>query len=409
MRILDVSPRVTLPLSSGSRIRMYNLLSRISKRNEILQFSQTRTRDLSRPGFATEVQVTPSYREYRYQSSVCSPLCEAMERSGFGVPILCGYPLSVARPRRLREWVDWADLVVVEFPWQYGCCRSMSKGKPIVLATHNVQAAKVRSGGNGGVMGRIWGAWTEALERQAVRGADLVLVVSREDGEEFARRYGVDPEKISVVPNGADVDLYRPADDATRAALRRRLGLPARPTVIFPAPHRQTPILEGLKWVRRVAALLPEVTFLITGAVEEHPHAEGNLLFTGFVDEYDSYLRSADCLLCPIDRGGGTKLKLIESAAAGLAIAAFAESVHGTTFRSGDHLLVVDKSVSAIASGLRRLLEERDIARRLGSSARAHAVEHYDWGPIAQTMESALMGLTRISRLSESRAFSVTT
>jgi glycosyltransferase involved in cell wall biosynthesis len=397
MRILDVSPRVTLPLSSGSRIRMYNLLSRISKGNEIRQFSQTRTRDLRRPGFATEVQITPSYREHRYQSSVGSSLCEVMERTGFGVPILCGYPLRAARPRRLREWVDWADVVVVEFPWQYGCCRSMSKCKPVVLATHNVQAAKVRSGGSGGVMGRIWGAWTEALERQAVRGADLVLAVSLEDREEFARRYGVDPRKISVIPNGADVDLYRPADEATRAALRRRLGLPAGPTVIFPAPHRQTPILEGLKWVGRVAARLPQVTFLITGAVEK-PRAEGNLLFTGFVEEYDSYLRSADCLLCPIDRGGGTKLKLIESAAAGLPIAAFAESVRGTTFRSGDHLLVVDKSVSAIAMGLRRLLEERDTARRLGASARAHAVEHYDWGAIAQTMESALMGLIEAKR-----------
>lgn len=377
---------------------MYNLLSRISKRNEVRQFSQTRTRDLRRPGFATEAQITPSYREYRYQNAVGSTLCEAMERTGFGVPILCGYPLIAARPRRLREWVDWADLVVVEFPWQYSCCRSMAKSKPVVLATHNVQADKARLGGHGGVMERIWGAWTEALERHAVRGADLVLAVSREDGEEFARRYGVDPQKISVIANGADVDLYRPADEATRAALRRRLGLPPGPTVVFPAPHRQTPILEGLKWVRRVAAQLPKVTFLITGAVEEHPKTEGNLLFTGFVEEYDSYLRSTDCCLCPIDRGGGTKLKLIESAAAGLPIAAFAESVYGTTFRSGDHLLVVEKSASAIAMGLRQLLEERDTARRLGASARAHAVKHYDWGAIAQTMESELMGLIEAKR-----------
>ncbi len=392
MRILDVSPRVTLPLSSGSRIRIYNLLSRLGKGHEIRQFSQTRTRDLRRPDFVTELQITPSWIEHRHQGLVASPLCEAMERTGFGVPILCGYPLRASGPRRLQEWADWADLVIVEFPWQFACCRSLVHSKPVVLATHNVQAAKLSAGGNATLTGRIWLAWTEHLERDAVREADLILAVSPEDRDEFISRYGIDARKIAVIPNGADVDLYHPAGEETRAALRRRLGLPAGPLVIFPAPHRQTPILAALQWVKRVAPLLPEVTFLITGAVEP-PHAEGNLLFSGFVDEYDSYLRSADCLLCPIDRGGGTKLKLLESAAAGLPIVAFAESVRGTTYRAEDHLLVVNKTADDIVAGLRRVLEQKDTARRLGAAARAHTVENYNWSTIARTMESELMDL----------------
>jgi len=281
----------------------------------------------------------------------------------------------------------------VEFPWQYDYCRSIAKGKPVVLATHNVQVAKIRSGGNRRGLGRLWIAWTEGLERQAVLDADLVLAVSPEDREEFARFFGADAGKIAVVPNGADIDLYHPADEATRSALRSRLKLPAGPLVIFPAPHRQTPILEALKWIRLVAARLPEVTFLITGAVTKGPGVEGNLLFTGFVNDFASHLRSADCLLCPIDRGGGTKIKLLESAAAGLPIVAFAESVRGTTFRSGEHLLVAEKSAEALAAAVRFLLSDAETSKRLGASARAHAVRHHDWGRIARTMESCLLGL----------------
>jgi glycosyltransferase involved in cell wall biosynthesis len=372
---------------------MYNLLSRLSERNEVRQFSQARLLDLRRRGFETEKQITPSYREYRYGSLVGSPLCEIMERTGFGVPLLCGYTLTAAKPRRLREWVDWADLVVVEFPWQYAYCRAIAKGKPLVLATHNVEAARIRSGGNRGGLGRLWSAWIEALERRAVLDADLVLAVSPEDRDEFARFYGADVEKIAVIPNGADVDLYHPADEATRSALRSRLKLPAGPIVIFPAAQRQTPILEALKWVRLVAARLPEVTFLITGPVAKRPRVEGNLLFTGFVKDFASHLRSADCLLCPIDLGGGTKIKLIESAAAGLPIVAFAESIRGTEFRPGEHLLVADKSVEALAAAVRLLLGDADTARRMGASARAHAVRHHDWARIARTMESCLLGL----------------
>jgi glycosyltransferase involved in cell wall biosynthesis len=236
------------------------------------------------------------------------------------------------------------------------------------------------------------------LERRAVLDADLVLAVSPEDRDEFARFYGADAEKIAVIPNGADVDLYYPADEATRSALRSRLKLPAGPIVIFPALHRQTQILEALKWVRLAAARLPEVTFLITGAVAKRPRVEGNLLFTGFVKDFASHLRSADCLLCPIDLGGGTKIKLLEAAAAGLPIVAFAEAIHGTTFHSGEHLLVVEKSVEALAAAVRLLLDDADTAKRMGASARAHAVRHYDWGRIAQTMESSLLGLIESPR-----------
>ena len=101
-----------------------------------------------------------------------------------------------------------------------------------------------------------------------------------------------------VVPNGADIDQYRPTDETTRLALREQLGLPAGPMVIFPASHRQAPILDGLKWVPRVAALLPEVRFLIAGAVQQSPVVEDNVTFAGFVDDYPPYLRAADCLLC---------------------------------------------------------------------------------------------------------------
>jgi glycosyltransferase involved in cell wall biosynthesis len=217
--------------------------------------------------------------------------------------------------------------------------------------------------------------------------------VSPEDRDEFARFYGADAEKIAVIPNGADVDLYHPADEATRSALRSRLKLPAGPIVIFPAIHRKTPILEALKWVKLAAAQLPGVTFLITGGVTKHPRVEGNLLFTGYVKDFASHLRSADCLLCPIDHGGGTKIKLIESAAAGLPIVAFAESVRGTKFRSGEHLLVAEKNVEALAAAVRLLLDDADTAKRMGTAARAHAVQHHDWWRIARAMESRLLGL----------------
>ena len=394
MRILNVSPRVTYPPTSGGRIRVYNLLTRLAVRHEIRQFSQTRTRDVRRPNFAGEAVLVPGYREFRYRHWFGTTLNEAMENTGFGMAPLCGYTLGWSRPALLAEWVEWADVVVVEFPWQYAYCRSLVRGKPLVLGTHNVQIEKLESGGS--VLTSGWRAWIAALERHAVLDADLILAVSERDRQGFVRRYGADAEKIVVVPNGADTRRYFPADEVERADLRRRLGLPAGPLIIFPAPHRQSPILEGMKWVRRVSRQIRECTFLITGAVEgNQAKREGNLLFTGFVDDYPAHLRSADCLFCPIQIGGGTKLKLIEGAAAGLPIVALAESVRGTTFRAGEHLVVAEDNTGAMAEALRTLLADREKSRRIGLAAREHVLGEYDWDLIADVMEGALARVVR--------------
>lgn len=370
---------------------MFELLSRLAKQHEIRQFSQTRLRDVRRADFSPEAELAPNYREYRHRDWLGTPLAEAMERSGFGMPVWCGVSLKIVRPPRLRDWTAWADLILVEFPWQFEACHSLAKGKPLVFATHNVQVEKTESGAGKGPVWRWWRDSIAGMERRALRDAHLVLAVSEKDRASFARRFEVDPAKIVVVPNGADVQRYHPAEQATRTALRQRLGLPAGPLVIFPAPHRQSPILEAMKWVRRAAQQMPEVTFLITGAVEgAKPKSEQNLLFTGFVDDYPAYLRSADVLFCPIELGGGTKLKLIEAAAAGLGIAAFAESVRGTSFRHQQHVLLVDKGIREIAAALRVLLLEREMAARLGAAARAEVLIHHDWDAIAARLDSAL-------------------
>jgi glycosyltransferase involved in cell wall biosynthesis len=65
-------------------------------------------------------------------------------------------------------------------------------------------------------------AMNTALEAQAARDADAVVVITRALGDEMVRR-GVSAEKMTLVPNGVDVGRFvpRPRDEALAA----RLGL----------------------------------------------------------------------------------------------------------------------------------------------------------------------------------------
>lgn len=343
--------------------------------------------------FEEQAQLATNYVEYRHRHWLGTPLNEAMERAGFGMAVMSGYTLALSRSRVLSDWIAWADVIVVEFPWQHAHCVSLARGKPVVLATHNVQIEKAESGRS--LLTAGWRTCIEAIERRAVRTADLILAVSEKDREGFVRRYGGDPERIVVVPNGADTARFAPIGETERMELRRKLNLPQdKPVIIFPAPHSQSPIVAAMAWVRKVAEVMPECTFLITGAIEgNRSRCENNLLFTGFVADYPDYLRAADCFFCPIQLGGGTKLKLIEAAAAGMPIVAFAESIRGTGFRPGMHLVVSAPRTEDLASAIRALLADPDRSRRMAMEAACHARAAHDWNDIARIMDTALSNL----------------
>jgi glycosyltransferase involved in cell wall biosynthesis len=61
--------------------------------------------------------------------------------------------------------------------------------------------------------------------RDALRASDCVLVTPSSWSREGLLREGAAPERVAVVPHGADLRVFRPLPPAERAALRAALGL----------------------------------------------------------------------------------------------------------------------------------------------------------------------------------------
>lgn len=395
VRVLDVSPRLVVPPENGSTYRMYHLMLGLAHHHEVRQFSQPRLRGLWRRRLAAEARPAPSYLEHCNRNLIDAVVAEVGLRSWVSQAVLSGASLHLTRPARLREWLRWADAVLVEFPWQFDFCRRHAPRAALVLAGHNLEvsarASSARAAGISVEHSRLLRR-VARLEREAMAAADLVLAVSDADGRDYRRRYGVEERRVAVIPNGADVEGLRPLDPSGRRALRARLGLPEGAVALYMSGVPKIPDVEGLKWVRRVAARLPAVTFLVVGRVTR-PAVEGNVVALGWVPDHRPWVRAADISLCPIEHGGGTKLKLLDGLAAGLPTVAFAESLHGTELRDGEHLLVAAKDEDAILGALRRLLDDPAAARALGSAGREFVAAHHDWKQIARRLEAALVEL----------------
>jgi glycosyltransferase involved in cell wall biosynthesis len=386
MRILDVSPRQVYPMMSGAPVRTHNLLRRLAQRHEVRMFWQPRLGEAESPN--------GGYSRIANPSRLAATVTEGGWRAWPAAPILAGAATRVSRPGKLDDLIAWADVVMVEFPWQFEHCRRRSSGTPMVLCTHNVEVEKFASWARaaGTRLSRPWLRYVEQAEAAAARAADLVVAVKEGDRDEFVRRYGADPERVAVVPNGADTHRYRPVDPARRKETKGQLGLGETPMAVYVGTF-QPANQVGLGWVRRLARRCKDINFVVVGRVGGEAATEGNLTITGPVEDVRPWLEAADLALCPIEHGGGTKIKLLEALAAGLPVVAFPASVDGLQVSDGEQLLICDPNEEALAAAVGRLRDDPGLAARLGEGGRAFMTASHDWERLGDRLETALSRL----------------
>src|SRR5262249_28211021 len=108
-----------------------------------------------------------------------------------------------------------------------GCLARQLTGAPLVPTTHSLEPHrpwKVEQ------LGTAYHASTW-IERTAYQNADGVIAVSESTREDVHTLYGVPRQRIRVIPNGIDLDQYKPTPD--RAVLARPGIDPNLPYILF--------------------------------------------------------------------------------------------------------------------------------------------------------------------------------
>ncbi|HSK89940.1 MAG TPA: glycogen synthase [Euzebyales bacterium] len=121
--------------------------------------------------------------------------------------------------------------IVHSHTWYTNLAGHLSKlayGIPHVLTTHSLEPLRPWK------REQLAGGYdlSSFAERTAVLGADAVIAVSRQMRDDVLTSYPqVDPERVTVIPNGIDTDVYSP-DPATDVLARLGVDLD-RPIVTF--------------------------------------------------------------------------------------------------------------------------------------------------------------------------------
>lgn len=249
-----------------------------------------------------------------------------------------------------------------------------------------------------------WGGWRREYARwstaRTFAAARKIIAVTPGLKAQLVRAYGVPDDKIAVLPNAADVQLFGASFD--RAAIRRRLGLSDELVVMFVGRFYRWHGLELLiQSFAQVAARLPRARLVLVGdgetrpAVELQVHTLGldrAVLFAGVVphEQVPAQLAIADLAVAPWQQLGWdlAPLKLFEYMAAGKAIVACEAGGIGQVIAHGvNGYLVRPDDATELAEAIVRLLQDPAERDRLGQNARRQAVEQHSWERYVERLE----------------------
>ena len=226
-------------------------------------------------------------------------------------------------------------------------------------------------------------------EREVLGGADAVLAVSRVLADRLIAA-GARADRLRVIKNAADPGRY--GDEARRAAaaVRERLRVPAGAFVLgfvgFMRPwHRLDLVLDvmarpGLESVvlvlmGRGPALEPLLQQAAKMGLSQRVLAVGEV--PG--ELLPAHVLACDGALIPAINDYASPLKLFDSLAAGVPTLAPDQPNLREVVQDGETaLLFAPCSANDLARQLRRLLDDRSFARRIGEAGRA-ALLHNDW------------------------------
>lgn len=239
-----------------------------------------------------------------------------------------------------------------------------------------------------------------------VRSTERTIVMSNAASLRLVSGYDVDPSRIRVIPHGANPDLAGPVVTRGERPVVLSWGL------IGPG--------KGLETAIAAFAELGDVTdrprYVILG--DTHPKVkarQGDRYLQGLVEqaeqagvsdivEFDNrYLdrdslvevvRSVDMVLIPYDsREQATSGVLVEAIAAGKPVVATAFPHAVELLGTGAGIVVPHEDPVAMAAAVGRLLNDPDLARRMGETARSVGSSMY-WPAVAASYEALFDEIT---------------
>ena len=389
VRILFLTARQFWPIDTGGKLRDYHLARQLASRARVtyLGFADPATPD-----------DCPQHLAAAFTSIIMEPRNAGYSAINLARGLVDRLPATVLNyttpgmQRRLQHVLSSEAFDVIQMEGVhlagYWPLLKQARGRPRIISDwHNIEselmtryAANARNPAVR-LYARATAQRLERLESMLLHECDAILVASARERQELLHRSPA--ASVHVVENGVDTAYY-----ANPHA--RRIVPIAQPSILFVGSMDYHANIDAAIWFANelwpaIKARHPDLTFQIVGrapppsvrALTRYP----GIIVTGSVPDVRPYYRDALAAVVPLRVGGGTRLKILESMAAGTPVVSTSIGAEGLLATAGNEILIAD-TAAAFLSAITRLVTDEQLSSDLSRAALRHVVATYDWSVV---------------------------
>ncbi len=376
MRILMLAHRIPYPPYTGDKTRAYHIARYLARRHEVtLGFFVDDRADMAGVDALRQMVGRVEFGRMWRPWSVLKGVTGMVAGSSLSLPY---FSSSRLRQRlALRPGDGSYDLVYASSSPMAQYARAF--GAPVVMDFVDVDSDKWTQYGEHSRPPLSWlyrteGRRLQAAEADIARWASLCLLAT--PVEETLLRSFAPWARTAVIPNGIDLDYFRPWEGGSSA-----------PAVIFTGAMDYLPNIDAVRHfcddvLPRVRREIPDTRFYIVGlnpAPEVQRLADiPGVVVTGLVPDVRPYYARTSVCVAPLRIGRGVQNKVLQAMALGMPVVASSVAQRGLQAEASKHLHVEDDPV-AFAGRVVQLLKSPDERIAMGLRARAFVEAHHAW------------------------------
>lgn len=386
MRILYFLPYVPFPTNRGTFQRTFHLCRELAQHHEVDLFCLAEG-DLDSHREARDV-FSDFCGEVHFHPFAHPPWASLLSRLVDPVPTTIRHWYQTDVQAELQQLVDRRQYDLIHFVdlvlWPYVEALNF-EGKKVMdrsrvdLSFQQDEYARLTFSWKERLLRKevLWKL--EAYEKKVARQLDCTVVCGEDDAT-FLRENVRRSARIRVIPNGFDPDYF------SSAKFPRHLS--QQPSLVFCGTLDYVANIQALEWYFQeidplVLKQVPHRTVEIVGLnpvdrVRELANREGVALHAN-VPDVRPYYQSAWLQIVPIQIGGGTRLKIIESMGIQCPVVSTSIGAQGLGYlRSGVDLIRAD-SPECFASEVIQVLETQAQRKQLEQSGHKQVLQYYTW------------------------------
>jgi glycosyltransferase involved in cell wall biosynthesis len=242
-------------------------------------------------------------------------------------------------------------------------------------------------------------------ERRVSLAAGHIVAVSEEDAAAMRSLFGV--TLVTPISTGVNLEYFAPPQ--TGAPGQADPAPLAEPTTqVKPAPPAELVFVGSMDWLANIDAVTWFVREVLPLIRRQHPairlavvgrtpsqeildlaSADPGILVTGTVPDVRPYLWGAKISIVPLRIGGGTRLKIYESMAAGTAVVSTVIGAEGLEVRHPSNIRLA-ATADEFARECVDLLDHPEERLRLAAAGREMVTARCSWKAVAREFEPIL-------------------